>query len=84
MASGKVGGHRRAVQKSLYAIEQARADMARHRRCWKALQGGLDPVEQVFARIKHWMRLAQRRSLEDLWHKLGDLVVAFKPPECAS
>ena len=44
----------------------------------------LNPIEQVFAKIKHWMRLAQRRSLQDIWHKLGDLVATFKPSECAN
>lgn len=44
----------------------------------------LNPIEQAFARIKHWMRLAQRRSLNDLWHKLGELANAFKPEQCAN
>ena len=44
----------------------------------------LNPIEQAFAKIKHWMRQAQRRSLEDIWHKLGDLVATFKPDECAN
>jgi transposase len=39
----------------------------------------LNPIEQVFARIKHWMRLAQKRSLDDIWHQLGELVGTFRP-----
>jgi len=25
----------------------------------------LNPIEQTFAKIKHWMRLAQKRTIED-------------------
>lgn len=44
----------------------------------------LNPIEQAFAKIKHWMRMAQRRSLEDIWHELGELVATLKPQECAN
>ena len=44
----------------------------------------LNPIEQAFSKIKHWMRMAQKRCLEDIWHKLGDLVETFKPQECAN
>ncbi|MGY4157944.1 transposase [Bradyrhizobium sp. USDA 4461] len=26
----------------------------------------LNPIEQIFAKIKHWMRIAQKRTLEDI------------------
>ena len=44
----------------------------------------LNPIEQAFAKIKHWMRLAQKRSLDDIWRQLGTLVGTFKPEECAN
>ena len=44
----------------------------------------LNPIEQAFSKIKHWMRMAQKRSLEDIWRELGDLVATFKPNECAN
>jgi transposase len=44
----------------------------------------LNPIEQAFAKIKHWMRLAQRRSRDDIWHELGALLDTFKPDECAN
>ena len=31
----------------------------------------LNPIEQAFAKIKHWMRNAQRRNFEDTWRHLG-------------
>ena len=42
----------------------------------------LNPIEQAFAKIKHWMRLAQRRSIDDTWRYLGHLVGTFTPQEC--
>jgi putative transposase len=27
----------------------------------------LNPIEQGFAKIKHWMRKAQKRTIEDTW-----------------
>jgi len=41
----------------------------------------LNPIEQAFAKIKHWMRQAEKRTLEDTWRHLGQLVSTFKP-EC--
>ncbi len=43
----------------------------------------LNPIEQTFAKIKHWMRQAQKRSLDDIWPHLGYLVGTIKPDECA-
>ena len=44
----------------------------------------LNPIEQAFAKIKHWMRLAQRRSIDDTWRHLGHLIGTIKPQECAN
>ena len=44
----------------------------------------LNPIEQAFAKIKHWMRLAQRRSSDDTWRHLGHLIGTIKPLECAN
>ena len=42
----------------------------------------LNPIEQAFAKIKHWMRQAQKRTIEDTWRHLGHLVSTFKPDQC--
>ena len=42
----------------------------------------LNPIEQTFAKIKHWMRMAQRREPEDTWRHLGDLIATIQPDEC--
>lgn len=44
----------------------------------------LNPIEQAFAKIKHWMRTAQKRDHEETWHHIGNLVGTLKPDECAN
>ncbi|MET4232304.1 transposase [Bradyrhizobium sp. i1.4.4] len=44
----------------------------------------LNPIEQAFAKIKHWMRIAQKRTLEDTWRYLGHLVTTIQPRECSN
>ena len=42
----------------------------------------LNPIEQAFAKIKHWMRSAQKRTIEDAWRHIGSLVETIDPTEC--
>jgi transposase len=42
----------------------------------------LNPIEQVFAKIKHWMRAAQKRTIEDTWRHIGSLITDIEPSEC--
>lgn len=44
----------------------------------------LNPIEQTFAKIKHWMRIAQERTVEDTWKRVGQLIKTIKPDECAN
>ena len=44
----------------------------------------LNPIEQAFAKIKHWMRTAQKRTIEDTWHHVGALVAQLQPNECSN
>ena len=44
----------------------------------------LNPIEQAFAKIKHWMRLAQKRTIEETWQQVGHLVSTIGPDECAN
>lgn len=44
----------------------------------------LNPIEQAFAKLKHFMRKAQPRNIEATWRKAGQLLVLFSPQECAS
>jgi transposase len=42
----------------------------------------LNPIEQVFAKLKHLARKAQPRDLEATWRKVGQLLNLFSPKEC--
>jgi len=42
----------------------------------------LNPIEQAFAKIKHWMRMAQKRTIEDTWRQVGHLVTTIEADEC--
>ena len=44
----------------------------------------LNPIEQVFAKLKHMMRNAQPRDVEATWRKVGQLLDLFAPRECAN
>ena len=44
----------------------------------------LNPIEQVFAKLKHLMRQAQPRTVEATWRKAGQLLDLFSPDECAN
>jgi len=44
----------------------------------------LNPIEQVFAKLKHLVRNAQPRNLEATWRKVGQLLNLFSPAECAN
>ena len=43
-----------------------------------------NPIEQAFAKLKALLRKAAERSVEALWAKIGDLLDAFTPQECAN
>ena len=42
----------------------------------------LNPIEQAFAQIKHWMRMAQKRNREETWKYLGKLIDTITPDQC--
>lgn len=42
----------------------------------------LNPIEQVFAKLKHLMRKAAERTVEATWMRSGELLNHFKPDEC--
>jgi transposase len=44
----------------------------------------LNPIEQLFAKLKHLVRKAEPRTIEATWRKLGDLLDLFSPAECAN
>ena len=44
----------------------------------------LNPIEQVFAKLKTLLRKAAERTVEATWRRIGTLIDAFKPTECAN
>jgi transposase len=42
----------------------------------------LNPIEQVFSKLKWLLRSAEERTLEGLWSLLGRLLDHFPPDEC--
>ncbi|MDR9776338.1 IS630 family transposase [Rhizobium hidalgonense] len=44
----------------------------------------LNPIERAFAKIKHWMRLAQKRTIDDTWRHIGHPVKTIEPSECSN
>ena len=44
----------------------------------------LNPIEQVFAKLKTLLRKAAERSVEATWKRIGALLQAFTPQECTN
>ena len=44
----------------------------------------LNPIEQVFAKLKTLLRKAAERSVEGTWRRIGSLIDAFSAQECAN
>ena len=44
----------------------------------------LNPIEQVFAKLKTLLRKAAERTVEATWTRIGQLLDRFPPDECAN
>ena len=44
----------------------------------------LNPIEMAFAKLKAFLRKAAARTRDILWDKIGDVLRAFTPQECAN
>jgi transposase len=44
----------------------------------------LNPIEQVFAKLKTLLRKAGERTIEATWRRIGALLGEFRPEECAN
>ena len=43
----------------------------------------LNPIEQVFSKLKTLLKKAGERTVEATWKRIGTLLDCFKPDECA-
>lgn len=62
------------------AIERAGAEML----FLPPYSPDLNPIEQVFAKLKHLLRKAAARTVDTLWNEIGRLLRCFTPDECAN
>ena len=44
----------------------------------------LNPIEQLFAKLKTLLRKAAERTVEATWKRIGTLLACFSPTECAN
>ena len=44
----------------------------------------LNPIEQVFSKLKTLLRKASRRTVEGTWKGIGEILHNFTPAECAN
>jgi transposase len=44
----------------------------------------LNPIEQVFAKLKTLLRKAAERTVQATWQRIGSLLATFTPTECAN
>ena len=44
----------------------------------------LNPIEQVFSKLKTLLRKADERSVDTVWRRIGTLIDHFSPQECAN
>jgi transposase len=44
----------------------------------------LNPIEQVFSKLKRLLKKAEERTVEATWRRIGSLLDAFSPHECAN
>jgi transposase len=44
----------------------------------------LNPIEQVFGKLKHLMRTASELTAEAVWKRLGSMLESFSSQECAN
>jgi transposase len=73
-----LGSHKGAVIRSLIRAAGARVLFL------PPYSPNLNPIEQVFAKLKHGMRNAAERTVENTWRRIGALLPTFSPQECAN
>ena len=66
------------------AVRDAIKSAGAHRLFLPAYSPDLNPIEQVFAKLKHMLRKARERTVDQLWDRIGELLYRFPPTECAN
>jgi transposase len=66
------------------AIRQAIRKAGAHLLFLPPYSPDLNPIEQVFAKLKTLLRKAEERTPEATWRRIGKLINCFSPNECAN
>tara|TARA_E500000318_G_scaffold90720_1_gene88728 strand:+ start:370 stop:642 length:273 start_codon:yes stop_codon:yes gene_type:complete len=66
------------------AVRQAIRDAGAHLLFLPAYSPDLNPIEQFFAKLKHWLRRQQARTYETLCRAIANILDALSPEECAN
>jgi transposase len=64
------------------AVRQAIEDAGASVRFLPAYSPDLNPIEQVFAKLKALLRAMALRTVDALWKALGSIIVCVSPQEC--
>jgi len=73
-----LGSHKSAALRQIIPAAGARPWFPR------PYSSDLNPIEQAFAKIKHWRGIAQKRPVSDTWRHIGRLIDTNTPDECAN
>ncbi len=66
------------------AVRQAIRAVGAHRLFLPPYSPDLNPIEQVFAKLKHWLRMAKARSVPELHAAVAAILDRYTPDECAA
>jgi transposase len=66
------------------AVRRAIRDKGAHLLFLPPYSPDLNPIEQLFAKLKHLMRKAEERAHEATWRRVGQLLDLVCPSECAN
>ena len=44
----------------------------------------LNPIEKFFAKLKHWLRKAARRTVDDVYNAIAEILPLTSPAECSN
>ena len=66
------------------AVRDAIRSVGAHRLFLPPYSPDLNPIEQVFAKLKQLLRKARARTIEATWQRIGQLITSFTSDECAN
>jgi len=66
------------------AVRDAIRSVGAHRIFLPAYSPDLNPIEQMFSKLKALLRKARARTFDDISDRLRDLLAKISPSECAN